>query len=180
MSKDKQNINGWGDRFALLDYYKPTNTQACVALGVTIDELETARDLRAQGRFDSKSSIKVEDYASMFAEDAALMKTAKAKKKTATSHTKPTATPTATTPLTATKPVKEAKKRGRKGSNILNAFLAIPNDAISADQFATEHNVSLAVLRQSRRFDKSGLGPVRVKKDKETKQLMIWREVEEG
>jgi hypothetical protein len=180
MSKIKQSINGWSDRFALLDYYKPTNTQACEALGVTLDELNTAHDLRAQGHFGGESKIKVETYASLFAEDAALMKNTKAKKASATSHTKPKTTAPTSAPLTASKPVKEAKKRGRKGSNISTAFLAIPSEAIPAEQFATEYNVSLAVLRQSRRFDKSGLGPVRVKKDKETKQLMIWREVEES
>lgn len=176
MIKTKQSINGWNDRFALLDYYKPTNTQACEALDVTIDELETARDLRAQKRFSGESTINVEDYADMFAADAALMKSKKPKAKSATAHVRPKTT--AVPPQSATKPIKEAKKRGRKGSNIASAFLAIPTDAISADQFASDHNVSLAVLRQSRRFDKSGLGPVRVKKDKETGGLMIWREVE--
>ena len=177
MSKDKQSINGWNDRFALIDKYKPTDSQACTALGVTTDELETARELRAAGRFSGESNINVDEYANLFAVDA---KSTKAEKKgSATSHTKP-ATSNTVAPQTATKPVKEAKKRGRKGSNIANAFVAIPNEAVPAEQFATEHSVSLAVLRQSRRFDKSGLGPVRVKKDKETKQLMIWREVEEG
>jgi len=179
MSKDKINTLNWSDRFALIDKYEPSDDAICNTLGLNSDELDTARDLRASGNFQAVSEINVDDYADMFKNAAKNESvTAPTRNSGITSHVKPTTKSTA--PLTSTKPVKEAKKRGRKGSKISEAFVAIPTTAIPAEQFAEDHEVSLAVLRQSRRFDKSGLGPVRVKKDKETKQLMIWREVEEG
>jgi len=179
MSKDKINTLNWSDRFALIDKYSPSDEVICNTLGLNTDELNTARDLRASGNFQAASEINVDEYADMFKNAAKTESvTAPARNSGITSHVKPTIKTTA--PLTSTKPVKESKKRGRKGSKISEAFIAIPTTAIPAEQFATDHSVSLAVLRQSRRFDKSGLGPVRVKKDKETKQLMIWREVEEG
>lgn len=79
---------------------------------------------------------------------------------------------------------KQQKRRGRKGSKIENAFKAIPVEPIPAEQFASEHNVSLAVLRQSKRFDTVSEGTVHIRKvptgkmdanDKKIKQLMIWR-----
>ena len=78
-------------------------------------------------------------------------------------------------PSTATTIV-SGTKRGRKGNNITNAFAAIPSSPVSAETFATQHNVSIAVLRQSKRFDTTGLGPVNVRKDKSAGTLMIWRE----
>jgi len=175
MGKVNVNALNWSDRFALIDKYKPADETICSALDVTQDELDTARDLRSAGNFKAASEIKIDDYASLMSK--APTKT-KAKVPTATTHTKAkTKKEKADTPTTATKPVREPKKRGRKGSKIANAFMAIPSEPVSAEEFIAEHSVSLAVLRQSRRFDKSGLdGQVRVKQDKETKTLMVWRE----
>ena len=175
MSNDKINTLNWSDRFALIDKYNPADEVICQALNVSPDELDTARDLRQSGNFQAASEINLDDYDDVFT--GVTVTTKPARKRKPTSHAKPT---TDETPQTATKAVKEPKKRGRKDSKISEAFLAIPAEAVPAEQFATDHSVSLAVLRQSRRFDKSGLGPVRVKKDKDTKQLMIWREAEEG
>jgi len=179
MSTNVNELN-WSDRFALIDKFKPADETVCSALDVTQDELDTARDLRAAGNFKAASDIDPSDFAAVLSVPAP--KKAAPKEKPATTHTKPKSKKaTATPPSTATKPVKVPKKRGRKGSKIANAFMAVPAVPVSADAFITEHSVSLAVLRQARRFDKSGLaGAVRVKQDKETKTLMVWREAPES
>ena len=177
------NALSWSDRFALIDKYKPSDEVICEKLDVSQDELDTARDLRRAGNFKAKVEINVGNYAKMLSGST---KPVTVKTENATSHAKPVTktkakTPVASTPTTATKPVRELKKRGRKGSKIANAFVAVPREAVSAESFIAEHNVSLAVLRQARRFDKSGLnGSVCVKQDKVTKTLMVWRAVPES
>lgn len=174
MSKTKQTVSGWTNRFALIDHYKPTDEQACSAFGVSKDELNTARDMRSKGKFQDNPSIDVNAYASLF---SGKQETGSSEKKsTSSTHTKPKTTEK---PETATRAVKEPKKRGRKGDKISKAFQSIPSAPTPVEEFAQQHNVSIAVLRQSRRFDSTGLpGAVKVKKDKETKQLMIWRETD--
>ena len=81
-------------------------------------------------------------------------------------------------PITATKPskVRPLKKRGRKGNKIINAFRNIPSVPTDVEKFAAEHGVSIGVLRQISRFDKTGLpGTVKVRKNT-TGVLMIWRD----
>lgn len=83
--------------------------------------------------------------------------------------------PSSTKPVTATKVVKQ---RGRKGDKVKNAFTAIPAEPVSIDMFTQEHGVSVHCLKQSKRFDTTGLpGKVHVKKDKTTGMTMIWREM---
>jgi len=188
MSDKKLN---WSDRFALIDRYKPTDENICSALGVSNDELVTARQLRGAGTIQPSTDLKVENYASMFSGMSVAAKASKApvvsstpaatsKKSTATSHTKSSSGKKANAPTTATKAVREPKKRGRKGTNIAEAFVAIPSTPVPVEEFASKNNVSLNVLRQSKRFDKSGTGgAVRVKKDKESGTLMIWRDLED-
>ena len=169
---DKISVLNWSDRFALIDKYQPTNETICRVFRVNADELAAAQDLRSHGNFKSKPEIQLSDYADLLKES----KTAPTKSSTATTHTKPK-----TPPTSATKVVRVPKKRGRKGSKIANAFLAIPATPVPVEDFIAEHEVSLAVLRQSRRFDKSGMsGDVRVKQSKDTKQLMVWREASES
>lgn len=85
----------------------------------------------------------------------------------ATTHSKPES---------ATKPTATAKKRGRQSNKIANAFAGLTSTPVNIDEYAKSHGVSVAVLRQAKRFDKStGTGSVHVKKDKETGSLMIWR-----
>lgn len=87
-----------------------------------------------------------------------------------TSHTKPES---------ATKSTPVAKKRGRQSNKIANAFASLTSTPVSVESYAKEHGVSVAVLRQAKRFDKSGaVGQVHVKKDKESGSLMIWRSTE--
>lgn len=175
MSKITNDLNsiGWSDRFALIDAYSPTDEQVCSTLGVTPAELKTARELRASGNF-SNSNLDVAKYASLFGGTSSSTSITKPQKASGSS----TATSRdGNAPLTASPRVKEPKKRGRKGSKIATAFAAIPSQPVSVAEFIAQHNVSVAVLRQSKRFDTTGIsGAVCVKKDKDTKELMIWRE----
>lgn len=162
----------WNDRFALLDHYVPDDDTACQVFGVSQGELDTARDMRKTGAFTATPGIDVESYSNMFTSEPAAPKTHR--KGGATSTKRAT---TSEKPMTATKKVHELKKRGRKGDKIITAFQSIPEQPIPAEQFATDHGVSLAVLRQSKRFDRCPeRGTIHVKKDRETKTLMIWRD----
>lgn len=153
---------GWGDRLALIDKYEATDEQASAAFSVPVEEIETARELRSgPGGANMPVSIDVENYESPFTTEVA----------GATSIRRPG---TRTPAETATAVTPAPKKRGRKGTKINEAFAAIGSDPINAEEFATERDVSLNVLRQAKRFDRTGLGKVRVKKIDGT--LMVFRE----
>ena len=157
---------GWGDRLALIDKYGASDEQASAAFGVPVDEIETARDLRSgPGGANMPVNIDLENYDNPFTTEVA---GATSVRRPGTR--KPAETATAITP--------EPKKRGRKGTKINEAFAAIGTDPIDAEEFAAERNVSLNVLRQAKRFDKTGLGKVRVKKIDGT--LKVFRESDES
>lgn len=185
MSKHKTNLS-WGDRFALIDFYKPSDDQVCAAFGVTRDELDTARTLRAAGTFVATKNMDVQKYTSVFSVPTQLTNQPKgivmtpSKTPTATSHAP---ADVSTKPETASKPIKVPKKRGRKGDKILKALTSVPKTQMPVDQFIQQHDVSLAVLRQAKRFVASldptqaqQIGRINVRQDKTTKKLMIWRE----
>lgn len=182
MSANK--IMSWNDRFALIDHYKPADDAVCAAFGVEQGEFETAKQLRAAGTFIANEQLDVSKYASVFSASPAAPVSAnvvaatpapKAKNKgVATTHTNT---------KTATKAVKVPAKRGRKGDKITKALQAVSATPVSVDTFIKQHGVSLAVLRQSKRFIEKmepavakQIGKVNVRQDKTTKQLMIWRE----
>ena len=153
---------GWNEMFALMDHYKLDDTSAAQVFGFQPDTLETARELKANGTIVPCTDIDFSQYDSLLGVK------------------KPAATDTSTSankPATATKPTRTPKKRGRKGSKIANAFAAIPAEPTDATAFISEHNISMAVLRQAKRFDRTGLdGAVHVRKDKESGNLVVWRD----
>lgn len=171
----------WNDRLTLINHYKPTDTVATQTFGISQSELDVARTQLKAGVFSLSDDLDVDSYGHLFASvtpttdgDSTVTST-----KSTTRRTGSTSTTKGTAPETATKVVREAKKRGRKGDKILKAFTSIPATPVAAEEFAKSHGVSIAVLRQSKRFDTTKTsGTVRVKKDKGTKTLMIWREVE--
>ncbi len=150
---------GWGDRLALIDKYEATSEQASVAFGIPVEEIETAQSLP---KGNMPVSINIDECENPFTD----IEGATSVRRPGTRI--PAETATAVTP--------EPKKRGRKGSKINEAFAAIGTDPIDAEEFAAERSVSLNVLRQAKRFDKTGLAKVRVKKIDGT--LMVFRESE--
>ena len=169
MAKKPSSLS-WNDRLALIKAYTPSDSVICNSLGVSQDELNTARDLETAGTFVPTADLDVESYGELFGDETIVAPG----KSTPESIVKPG--DSSKPAVSATKKTTAPKKRGRKGDNIPKAFTAIPTAPTSAEGFASTHAVSLAVLRQSKRFDRTGLGTVRVKKDKTSKELMIWRE----
>ena len=152
----------WGERFGLIDTYKPTDEAACATFGVSADELETARELRAEGNFAIPAEFDADTYGDVFASVP----------ENATAVTRPTRK--GKKAETATKVTPAPKKRGRKGTKINDAFAAIDTTPVPAEEFASTRGVSLNVLRQAKRFDRTGGAKVRVKKIDGT--LMVFRE----
>lgn len=155
MSKTFDTNLSWGERLAIVEHFGFNDEQATASLGVTQDELSTARELVAAGSITVTDGIDFSQYEEL----------------------RTTAPNSTTAPITATKPAREAKKRGRKGDKIRNAFLSIPSTPTPAEEFITTHGISMNVLRQGKRFAPSELeGTIRVRKSKETGLLMVWRE----
>ena len=153
---------GWNEMFALMDHYNMDDATAVKTFGFAADALATAYELKAVGTITPSTDIDFSQY------DSVLGVKKPATEATSTSTAKP---------ATATKPTRTPKKRGRKGDKIKNAFAAIPVTPINADAFITEHNISMAVLRQAKRFDHTGIvGGVHVRKDKESGELVVWRD----
>lgn len=159
----------WTDRFALIDHYSPADKQICKSFQVTQNELDTARKMRSAGTFSTSKNLDVSKYSNFFVP---------------VDSTKPLGDNTTThiRPESASKKETSPQKRGRKGNNIQAALNAVPAIPVDVNLFMQQHNVSLAVLRQSKRFLEKmdatmskKIGHVNVKKDKTTKSLMIWR-----
>jgi len=177
----KPPMMSWGDRFALIDNYNPSNTAICVAFNLTPGELKTALSLREAGTFVPNKNLDVTKYGDIFPDitDDVIQPTESTYTKvgSATIRTRPeTATKKSATP-------KVLQKRGRKGDKIAQALFAVTNTPVPVEQFTQTHNISLAVLRQSKRFtenmsseDIQKIGKINVRQDKDTKVLMIWRE----
>lgn len=173
-------VTSWADRFALIDHFKPSESQICAAFGLTPAEYQTAAGMRAAGTFAANAGLDVAKYADVFnasGPTAVSTSTAVVKPQKGASssvHAKPES---------ASKRVKVPQKRGRKGDKIATALAAVPTTQVSVDTFMQQHGVSLAVLRQSKRFIAkldpavaATIGKINVRQDKTTKQLMIWRE----
>lgn len=138
----------WGQRFSLIDAYHLSAAVACETMGVTEDELNTALELKDKGIFKIDNVMDTAPFGELFGAEPAARKIVK---------------PSGP----STKRLAEPKKRGRKGDKITNAFLAVPVTPTPIEDFMSTHGVSLAVLRQAKRFDTTDLAevrPVRVKK----------------
>lgn len=178
----------WNDRFALIDKYQPSDEQACNVFQVTQEELDAARTMRDSGTMMSATNIDVDAYHSWFESNDDKTSTSTTHGSSNTSKGKSTKTSTPkdgsgdkSSAQSATKKQRSTststKSPGRRGSKIAQAFGSLSSEAVDAEEFANTHGVSIAVLRQSKRFDKyPEQGKVRVEKDKQAGKLKIWRE----
>lgn len=173
----------WPDRFALIQHYTPTDAQACATFGLSQDELDTARSMQAAGAFRASTTLDVAKYANVFTTSSAAPAATSVPTVTKPSSKGGKGPATFVKPETSTKKVKVPQKRGRKGDKIAVALAAVPTTQTPIDAFITQHGVSLAVLRQSKRFlaklppdQAAAIGRINVRQDKATKQLMIWRD----
>ena len=140
----------WADKLELMEKYSLTKQDACTAFGVTEREVTNAQQLQARGIF-GPSSINTEIYSGFFAK----LRTGELEVATQ----------------------KTFKPKGARPSKITQAFDAIGPTPQKVDDIVAQFGVSLAVLRQSKRFDKTNSGQVHIRKDKDTGDLMVWREV---
>lgn len=168
-------IMSWNDRFALIDQFKPSDAVICNIFNLNYMELQTANKLREAGTFAPNQHLDTSKFVGFFPDIDDNIDVQPIIQNNPMINNRPE---------TYTKKVivKEPQKRGRKGSKIVQALFAVPNIPVSAKWFSEEHDISLAVLRQSKRFtehlspeDIKKIGKICVKQNKE-KILMIWRE----
>jgi hypothetical protein len=158
----------WADKFSLIDEFKPSSDTICKTFRISVDELQTAQNLRSSGKFvNPKQSTAVVKYGNIFNTVDNDNLSIHELPQTATKRT------IHTTP----------RKRGRKGTKIISALRLVPETPVLVDDFSKQHDISVAVLRQAKRFisalpveESSEFGSIIVKQDKQTKQLMIWKE----
>lgn len=183
MSNLKSKSMGWGRRFAIIGEFGLDDTQAQQVFGLEDGELGVARKLMDKGHIRIEQGVDFSQYepelGNLRSSAAPTTATASATKPAKTVPAKKSVTKKSVTtnkPVTATKPKKPKQKRGRKGDKIVRAFNSVPKKPTNAEDFAQKHQVSMAVLRQAKRFDKSGkAGRVMVKKNRQTGELQIWR-----
>ena len=175
----------WPDRFALINHYKPSDAQICASFGLSQDELDTARTLADAGTFRASQNLDVAKYSSVFTADGSTPTATGVAATPTTKSGKAGGTTTFTKPETAVKKAKVPQKRGRKGDKIAIALSAVPSTQVPVETFMAQHGVSLAVLRQSKRFlsklpaeQAAAIGRINVRQDKATKTLMIWRDTQ--
>lgn len=141
----------WADRLVLIEKFALTDAEACHAFGVDDRELANVKHLQSRGIF-GPTDINTEIYSAYFGK----MRSGDVD----------------------TAAAKVYKPKGARPSKITQAFEAIGATAQPVDGIVEQYGVSLAVLRQSKRFDKTGTGQVHIRKDKDTGVLMVWREQE--
>lgn len=170
----------WSDRFTIIQMANAssdvelTNEQICSTFGVDSEELAVALECFEDGIFKTNNNKDYSPYLPLFeGKDIQLVDDREPRQRTLPEIVVEALTPEERQ-LFASK-----RKTGRKGNNITRAFKAVPHEPVPVDEFSAKHNVSVAVLRQYKRFDKTGGARVYVRKDKETGVIMIWREKEE-
>lgn len=163
----------WNDRLALMEHFNPSDEEACEVFGVSKAQLETARNMP---QFTPTPNLDFGSYENMFPSNSPSVGSGTSPAPANTGSVTSTVKTSAGKLVTATKTQKQPKKRGRRGDKIAKAFAAIPETPTPVAEFANQHNVSVAVLRQGKRFNPAPeMGVVRVKKDKGG-ELVIWRE----
>ena len=169
----------WSDRFGILakaigHYPDITESDICEIFRVDVDELSIARECLNDGVFKSNLTIDADFYLPYFRGEVPEFAQVDARVRTLPEIVSKAIDP-ADRQLFANRP---KPRTGRRGNNISRAFAAIPHEAVPAEEFAKKHRVSMAVLRQYKRFDKLHTGQVNVRKDKESGLIMIWREAD--
>lgn len=161
----------WADRFGIVDSMeeRPSDADICRVFKVTEIDLTTARELLNRGVLRTNPRINTEFYSLFFKGE-----TPEFPKTTQRVRVLPLPPDNEERRLFASQN-KTVRPRGRKSNNIDLAFKAIPTTPCDVEKFAEKHRVSVAVLRQHKRFDKCD-GTVFVRKNKETGITEVWRE----
>lgn len=161
----------WADRFGIIREMeeKPSDADICRVFKVTNEELTTARQLLDDGVLRTNPRINAAFYSLFFKGE-----TPEFPKAVQRVRVLPVPPDNEERRLFASQN-KVVRPRGRKSNNINIAFKAIPTTPTDVDKFAEKNRVSVAVLRQHKRFDKYP-GTVFVRKNKETGVTEVWRD----
>lgn len=142
----------WADRFALIRAYKLEPQEVCTAFGVNEGQLKSAIKLQHKGIFQINESLNPEVFREYFD---------KLRKGEFSANSTKTFRPKQTRP-----------------SKIVDAFKSITETPQPVASVVERFGISLAVLRQSKRFDKSETpGTIRIRKDKTSGEMMVWRDL---
>lgn len=162
----------WADRFGILENLTipVTDEDICRVFQVNTQELTVARELRSDGVLRTNPRINHAFYELFFKGETPEFPAA-----TQRVRVLPTPPDMEERRLYASQN-KVERPKGRKSNNIDMAFRAIPTVATDVEAFANKNRVSIAVLRQHKRFDKYP-GTVFVRKNKQTGVTEIWREM---
>lgn len=139
----------WADKLVLVKTFGLDETEACTAFGVTKQELDVAKNLEQRGVFRPNDSLNTEIYSDFFSK----------LRSGELDHLQ-----------------KTFKPKGTRPSKIAMAFDSITDKPQAVNEIIEKYGVSLAVLRQSKRFDKGNSGQIHIRKDKVSNELMVWRE----
>lgn len=141
----------WADKLVLVRHYELSEVEACTAFGVTKQELVVAKNLQSKGVFAPNDALNTAIYSDYFVK----------LRSGELDHLQ-----------------KTFKPKGARPSKITQAFEAITDQPQKVSEIVEKYGVSLAVLRQSKRFDKGNVGQIHIRKDKETNELMVWRDAQ--
>lgn len=182
-------LMSWADRFLLIDRHQPAPAQICATFGITLDEMTVARQLLQEGVLGGETSPDVSTYPVEFFTKASDPIAIEGPTSTASPDDiivpmLELYTPTPPKVNEAGVIIRAPQRRGKGGSKITEALLAVPTVPTPVETFARKMDVSVAVLRQSTRFiramtpdQQSRAGAVFVRKDPITRVLMIWKEM---
>lgn len=145
-----QSTLSWGDRLTLIKEYQLVPTEACTAFGINEGQLRSAIKLRDRGIFDTNESLNTELYRDYFTK----LRNGEFENSS-----------------------KVFRPKTSRPSKIVDAFKSITETPQPVESIIDRFGISLAVLRQSKRFDKSETpGMIRIRKDKNSGQIMVWRD----
>lgn len=161
----------WADRFGIIAKMEeqPTDADVCRVFKVSQDELDTARQCLNEGIFRINTNVNHQFYELFFKGE-----TPEFPKTVQRVRVLPLPVDNEERRLFASQN-KVVRPRGRKSNNIDLAFKSIPTAPMDVNTFIEKYRISLAVLRQHKRFDKYP-GTVFVRKNKETGVTEVWRE----
>lgn len=166
----------WADRFGILHKMPqlPTDDEICRVFRVDYNELHLARICLRDRVFRVNTQINSELYERLFNGEEVEFPPFPSQR----TRTYPEFNEEDRVLFASRREEKKAKQKVRRSNNIDIAFKNVPTVPTPVEPFAEKYRVSVAVLRQHKRFDKVQTGPVFVRKNKETGVIEIWRDVD--
>lgn len=165
----------WADRFGILHKmsFVPKDDDICRIFRVDANELHLARICLRDHVFRVNTRIHGEFYERLFKGEEVEFPPFRNTRE----RTYPEFSEEDRVLFASRREEQKSKQKVRRSNNIDIAFKNIPTEPTPVEPFAEKYRVSIAVLRQHKRFDKVQTGPVYVRKNKDTGVIEIWRDV---